>query len=80
MGKVKCGRNTYILEKGDYVLDNGACLQFITKNKDRLPFGKWQRVNSVRVSKKEFKKFLKLPHTLLTKRNGELKYYVYTGK
>lgn len=30
---IKVGRNEFTVESGDYILDNGACLQFCTKGR-----------------------------------------------
>lgn len=56
--KIKCGRHEYELKEGDYILDNGACYQFIPKDNSLLPCGKWERLSSVRVSKKEFNRII----------------------
>jgi riboflavin synthase alpha subunit len=54
MDSIKCGRKTYNLVDGDTIMDNGACLQFISRKSQ-------QGLKTVppRVSKKEFQKFKK---------------------
>jgi hypothetical protein len=52
MAKIKCGRNEYELEDGDTVMDNGACVQLITREVRKG----WQTY-SPRVSKAAFKAF-----------------------
>lgn len=32
MASIKIGRETFEIQKGDYILDNGACLQFCGGN------------------------------------------------
>ena len=58
MMNIKCGRYTYQLREGDYILDNGACLRFTPKDNSELPFGEWHRATSVKVSKKEFNRLV----------------------
>jgi hypothetical protein len=50
MDSLKCGRNIIELQKGDIVMDNGACRQLIA-SRLRAP---------LLVSKKEFERFKKM--------------------
>jgi hypothetical protein len=52
MDKIKCGRVSFELTDGDTVMDNGSCLQLITRR-----IHKGFTSYSPRVSKKEFAKF-----------------------
>ena len=56
--KLKLGRKEVELTKGDWIMDNGACLQIETKNKDAEVWPGWSGVNPY-LSKKEFSRFLK---------------------
>jgi len=58
--KIKCGRHEYELKIGDCMLDNGACYQFCPKDNSELPWGTWHQFSSVKISKKEFKRLIKL--------------------
>jgi hypothetical protein len=49
---IKCGKNVYELEDGETVMDNGACLQLLTRDVRKG----WQ-TRSPRVSKAAFKAF-----------------------
>jgi hypothetical protein len=54
MDTIKCGREVYELDNGDTVLDNGSCLQLITRTVRRGFYS-----HSPRVSKAAFKAFKK---------------------
>jgi hypothetical protein len=54
MDTIKCGRIVYELTDGDTVMDNGACLQLITR---KIQKG-WNSLTP-KVSKVEFAKFKK---------------------
>jgi len=71
MDTIKCGRITYNLVDGDTILDNGACLQLVTRN---VRNG-WH-THSPRVSKAAFKEFSKLTNVSITTK-GNLTYYRY---
>ena len=49
---IKCGRKTFELEDGETVMDNGSCLQLITRN---IGYGFDSKIP--RVSKSEFERF-----------------------
>ena len=53
---IKCGRETYEIRDGETIMDNGACLQLITRG---LRKG-WSSC-APRVSKKAFASFKKIP-------------------
>ena len=53
---IKCGRETYNLQDGDTVMDNGSCYQLISRT-----IRKGWDSYSPRVSKKAFNEFIKNP-------------------
>jgi hypothetical protein len=65
MDIIKCGRKTYELEKGDMVMDNGACYQLISREV-RNGF----RHISPKLSKTAFSKFIKIERTQIKKDHG----------
>lgn len=79
---IKCGRFTYEIKKGDKLLDNGACLQFLPKDNSILPFRDWFTARSAKVSKKEFKRVTKEYNFRIYRDSSwdKLIYYVYQGK
>ena len=76
--KIKLGRNYVTLQEGDYILDNGACLQIKTKDKSAEVWEGWHKYNP-KLSKKEFNRFLKEAKYKLIEKQGFLKYYIYIG-
>jgi hypothetical protein len=71
---LKIGRKTVKLEKGDYVLNNHSCLQFI--NKDAEYDG------PMAMSKASFERFLKMPVQVSYKKYGKghiCEHYTYQG-
>ncbi|MGH0052673.1 MAG: hypothetical protein ACQ5SW_04710 [Sphaerochaetaceae bacterium] len=57
--QIKCGRITYDLVDGDTIMDNGSCLQLVTRNIRRG----WHS-ESPMVSKAAFVKFKKNPNVV----------------
>ena len=54
MDTIKCGRITYKLSDGETIMDNGACIQLLT----RRVSNRWTQYPP-KVSKKAFEKFKK---------------------
>lgn len=75
---IKCGRHEYELENGDYIMDNGACLQYCPKDKTRRPM-KGCFSYLPRVSKKEFNRIKTLPNIIIqkSKRYSYITYYTW---
>lgn len=76
--RIKLGRKEVTLQEGDYVIDNQACLQIITKSKEAKVWGDWSGSNPC-LSKKEFKRFLKECNYMIkkSKKHSFVIYYVY---
>jgi len=55
---IKIGRFTYDIRKGDYILDNGACIQFITGDRRTLISSGFDRKTSLRIPKTTVKKII----------------------
>lgn len=68
---LKMRKETYELVAGDTMMDNGFCVQFITRKRDH-------RFTSIstRVTKKAFKEFKALDRVKLSKK-GSLDYWIY---
>lgn len=75
----------YYLEEGDNVLDNGSCLMFCTKDKNRMPFRDWNHCSQP-IPQKEFIKFIRMfnvsKNYIRDKRTEllELNFYYWTYK
>jgi len=70
---MKCGRSTYNIRPGDVVMHNGACAQLITRYVDKNGYP-YKRHPSI--SKKEFKRFLKLPNLRVVVKDWLTYYHV----
>lgn len=72
--ELKVGRDVIYVDKDDIILDNGACVQILTKRK----FSGWHDY-PMRMSKKLFKELLKYHYiTFLNESIGaRLKYYKF---
>lgn len=70
MHQMKCGRKIFDLRDGDQIMDNGSCLQLITRT-----VGCGFNRASPRVSKSEFNKFKNLLGVIVSEHNG---YKLYT--
>lgn len=66
MKSIKIGRNEYEIKKGDYILYNGACYQFITFDKRILDFKNHQKIHSLTIPKTTIKK---IPLDLMQKKS-----------
>ena len=53
---IKIGRETYEVKKGDYILYNGACYQFIAGDKRTLKYQGWTSYHSLVMPKTLIKK------------------------
>lgn len=70
--KIKCGRDEYDINSNDIILDNGSCIQILTR--------KTYNGDVLRMSKSLFKKLLREGHLKLIKKEDtfyikNLKYY-----
>jgi hypothetical protein len=54
--RIKNGRLEFDIHKGDYILDNGSCIQFMTGDRRILYRKKRDAITSFRVSKVELNK------------------------
>lgn len=76
MDTIKCGRKIFELQNGDTIMDNGACLQLIT----RLKRSGWHNV-PYKVSKAAFKQFKNNPYVksqnAITSGGIPVTYYIY---
>jgi hypothetical protein len=78
MKTIKSGRKLYDIHVNDYILDNGACYQFITGDGRSLKFVGWHSYTNVIISKAVFKK---LPFsTMIKKEKNNMTYYIFTKK
>lgn len=66
MKSIKIGRNEYEIKKGDYILYNGACYQFITSDKRMLKFKNHQKIDALTIPKTTIKK---IPLDLMQKKS-----------
>jgi hypothetical protein len=61
--KLKFGRGAQRLfevnKNTDFFLDNGACIQLITKDRKKEKFERWEHITSFRFPKGRFKRLLK---------------------
>lgn len=48
--EIKIGRNIYQIKKGDYILDNGACLQFCSGDNRTLKQSGFDSYKSLSIS------------------------------
>ncbi len=69
MNTIKCGRKEFELRDGDQIMDNGACLQLVTRT---VGYG-FNECSPI-VSKAEFKKFKDLAGIIVTD-HGHYKLY-----
>jgi len=69
---IKCGRVTYILRDGDTVLDNGSCLQLISRQ-----ISKGFYSYSPRVSRQAFNEF-KNRVNVTGNKSGKLTKWIYS--
>lgn len=67
METIKIGRATYDVKPGDYILDNGACHQFIAGDKRTLKIEGFNLYNSLMMPKTLVKK---IPFIRMTKINS----------
>lgn len=54
--KIKIGRNEYEIKKGDYILDNGSCFQFMAGDGRVLRRKSWSMYSNVMMPKSLIKK------------------------
>jgi riboflavin synthase alpha subunit len=75
MKTIKIGRKTYEIKPGDYILDNGACLQFVAGDKRGLKFG----YNNIVMPKSVAKKiqFSDMRKETVVKMGSEYTYYFF---
>ena len=70
MKSIKIGRQTYDIKKGDYIMYNGSCYQFITGDKRTLGYerySKFSRITSLEIPKSRLKE---IPFDQLEKRQS----------
>lgn len=75
--EIKIGRETYKIYPGDYIMDNGACLQFCTNGRV-LKYKDWTKHTSLVIPKTTFSKVVKpILHLLEEKKGGKtiIRYY-----
>lgn len=59
MNKIKIGRKEYDINDGDYIMDNGACLQFIAGDGRCLRIDNWSFYSNIRFPKSKIKELPK---------------------
>ena len=67
MESIKLGRNTYEIKRGDYVLYNGKCYQFIAGDKRSLGYDGHSKITSLGIPKNRLKE---IPFDQLDKRQS----------
>lgn len=79
----KVRRKEYTVDLNDSFMDNGACIQFVPKDNNKLPFRKWHR-ESVVLPNKVWKTLLAEGEFVekTSERFGgcTVKYFVFKGK
>lgn len=63
---ISVGKHIYQFEPGEYILDNGSCVQYCVANEDKLKvsrrstFSRYSRVVNITLPKKEIKRLEKV--------------------
>ena len=73
MDTIKCGRITYELKAGDTVLDNGSCIQLVSRS-----VSKGFHSYPPRVSKAAFIRFKGLDRVIKEELKGKCTNWLYT--
>jgi hypothetical protein len=74
-------KKEYIVDYNDTFMDNGNCVQFSPKDRDKLPFGTWYR-RTVYVKKREWERLREECKFEITqdKKCGFVVYYKFKGE
>ena len=76
--EIKIGRETYKIHPGDYIKDNGSCLQFCSYNVRVLKHKDWTKYISLVIPKTTIRKIiLPILHLLEKKEEGDVRNYYF---